>query len=106
MATASSGQHHASLNLMACVRESSPQQEDLVGDALDTVNRHGTCYLRVQGYLLTHSVAQQAWYVLSESSGIFTYSLCGTTHFYNDYLNRNLYKTIHIILIYTSLWIK
>jgi len=29
------GQHHASLNLMACVRESSPQQEDLVSDTTD-----------------------------------------------------------------------
>lgn len=38
MATSSStagGQHHASLNLMACVRESSPQQEDLVSDTTD-----------------------------------------------------------------------
>jgi hypothetical protein len=36
------GQHHASLNLMACVRESSPQQEDLVSDAIDAdLSRHG-----------------------------------------------------------------
>jgi hypothetical protein len=44
MATASSsgGQHHASLNLMACVRESSPQQDDLVSDATDAdLVRHG-----------------------------------------------------------------
>jgi hypothetical protein len=36
------GQHHASLNLMACVRESSPQQEDLVSDVTDAdFVRHG-----------------------------------------------------------------
>ncbi|XP_023705506.1 uncharacterized protein LOC111863422 isoform X3 [Cryptotermes secundus] len=47
MATSSStggGQHHASLNLMACVRESSPQQEDLVSDAIDAdLARHDPC---------------------------------------------------------------
>jgi len=38
MATSNStagGQHHASLNLMACVRESSPLQEDLVSDTTE-----------------------------------------------------------------------
>lgn len=36
------GQHHAPLNLMACVRESSPQQEDLVSDVTDAdLVRHG-----------------------------------------------------------------
>ena len=49
MATSSSAaggqhQHHASLNLMACVRESSPQQEDLMSDTTDAdLVRNGKC---------------------------------------------------------------
>jgi hypothetical protein len=50
MATSSStagGQHHASLNLMACVRESSPQQDDLVSDTTDAdLIRNGKCYTK------------------------------------------------------------
>jgi len=50
MATSNStagGQHHASLNLMACVRESSPQQEDLMSDTTDAdLVRNGKCSIR------------------------------------------------------------